>query len=56
MKLNLKESLANYARVLKIASKPDYEDFSESVKVCFIGIMVVGIIGFFVYMFSTAVL
>jgi protein transport protein SEC61 subunit gamma and related proteins len=56
MKFNIKETLDGYIRVLKISSKPDFEEYSESAKVCLIGILVVGVIGFVVYLVSTAVL
>ena len=55
MKFNIKETIQNYIRVLRIAKKPNFEDFSDSAKICFIGIVVVGIIGFIVYLISISV-
>ncbi len=54
MDFDIKKRLQNYSRVLKIAKKPDLEEFSDSVKICFVGLVVVGIIGFLVYILSIA--
>jgi protein transport protein SEC61 subunit gamma-like protein len=54
MKLDIKQTLANYVRVLKVAKKPDFAEFSETAKVCFAGLIVVGAIGFVVYIISVA--
>ena len=52
MKLNIAEKLRNYSRVLKIAKKPSLSDFSSSSKICLVGLAVVGLIGFLVYLVS----
>lgn len=54
MNLNIKRTLENYARVLKVAKKPDFGEFSETAKICFAGLLVVGIVGFVVYLVSIA--
>jgi len=54
MNLNIKEKLQNYKRILRIAKKPSPEEFLDTSKVCAIGIALVGMIGFVLYM--TAVL
>lgn len=54
MNFNIKEKIQNYIRVLRIAKKPDFEEFSDSARICFIGIVVVGVIGFIVYLVSIA--
>ena len=54
MNFNVKQVLENWVRVLKIAKKPDFADFSNSAKVCFAGLLVVGLVGFVVYLVSVA--
>ena len=46
------EKLREYRRVLKIAEKPDREEFEMSAKVTGAGILIVGLIGFIFYMAS----
>lgn len=55
MKMNLKERFQNYARILSIAKKADKEDYLDTVRICGIGIAVVGSIGFFFYIVSILV-
>lgn len=50
--LKIVERLRNYARVLKIAKKPTKEDFYEAVKICLMGLFVVGMLGYIVYIIS----
>ncbi len=52
MEFKIKESIENYKRVLQISRKPDLEEFSSTAKICAIGILVVGISGFAVYLFA----
>jgi len=50
MNLNIKEKLQNYKRILKIAKKPTSEEFLDTSKVCAIGVALIGMIGFVLYM------
>ena len=50
--MKIKETLQNYKRVLKISSKPSKEDFSTTAKICAIGIAIMGILGFLLYIIS----
>jgi protein translocase SEC61 complex gamma subunit len=52
MKLNIREKLRNYSRVLKVAKKPSFSELSSSSKICMVGLIVVGVIGFLVYLVS----
>jgi protein transport protein SEC61 subunit gamma-like protein len=54
MNFNIKQTLENYVRVLKVAKKPDFGEFSETARVCFAGLIVVGAVGFVVYLVSVA--
>jgi protein translocase SEC61 complex gamma subunit len=48
----IKEALSSYKRVLIIARKPDKEDFIKTAKICFIGMGIIGLIGFIIYAIS----
>jgi len=54
MNLNVMQILRNWVRVLKIAKKPDFGEFSETARICFAGLIVVGVVGFVVYLVSVA--
>jgi len=46
----VKNRLREYKRVIKIAEKPDREEFEMSAKVTGIGILLIGLIGFIFYL------
>lgn len=50
MKINLKETIRKYRRVLQIARKPGKEEFTTSAKVCALGIALIGFVGFVLFM------
>lgn len=50
--MNLKEKIKNYIRVLTIAKKPEKDDFLLTLRICLIGIGIIGTIGFFFYLIS----
>lgn len=52
MKINIRETLTRYKRVLMIARKPDSKELKDTAKVCGIGILLVGFIGFIFYIIS----
>jgi protein translocase SEC61 complex gamma subunit len=52
MQLKIRERLENYRRVLQIAKKPDSEEFKTTAKICAIGIGIIGVIGFVLYLIS----
>ena len=52
MNLNIKEKLQNYKRILAISKKPTAEEFKDTSRVCAIGIAIVGVIGFVLYMIA----
>jgi protein transport protein SEC61 subunit gamma-like protein len=52
MKLNLKEKIKDYIRVIKLNKKPSKEKFLETLKICVIGVVILGIIGFVFYLIS----
>ena len=48
--MKILETLKEYSRVLKIAKKPEWDDFADTAKICLIGMAVLGLIGFVLYM------
>ena len=50
--MNLKEMLQNYVRILSIAKKADKDEFVDTVRICGIGIGLVGAVGFIFYLIS----
>ncbi len=50
--LNLKEMFSNYIRILKIAKKPDTEEYFDTFKMCVTGISMIGAVGFIFYLAS----
>lgn len=50
--LNIRERLANYRRVLQVARKPDSDEFKKVAKICALGIILIGLIGFATYAIS----
>jgi protein transport protein SEC61 subunit gamma-like protein len=43
--------LKSYLRVLKLASTPSWHEFSQVAKIAGAGILLVGLIGFMIYVF-----
>jgi len=52
MKINIKETLTKYKRVLLVARKPDVDELEETARICGIGFIIMGIIGFLFYVIS----
>lgn len=48
-----KAKFNEYKRVLQISTKPDREEFEMAAKVTGAGMIIIGIIGFVMYMIST---
>ena len=46
----LKEHIRNWRRVLQIARKPDKYEFTSTSKICAIGLVLIGFIGFVIYL------
>jgi len=47
--MNTPTDISSYVRVLKLASTPSWEEFSQVAKIAGIGILLVGFIGFFMF-------
>ncbi|EMA53157.1 MULTISPECIES: protein translocase SEC61 complex subunit gamma [Halococcus] len=46
--MDIKYDLSSYTRVLKLASTPDWEEFSQIALIAGAGIVLVGILGFLI--------
>lgn len=55
MKMGLRSFLSQCARTLKLAVKPGKSELWLSVKICFLGIGVVGLIGFVIKLLTSAI-
>lgn len=52
MKLRLVEKFKEYIRVLKVAKKPERDELTSTLRICMIGIGIIGLIGFIFYLIS----
>jgi len=52
MRINIRENLTKYKRVLMVARKPDSDELKETARICGIGSILIGIIGFIFYIIS----
>jgi protein translocase SEC61 complex gamma subunit len=52
MKLNIKERLQSYKRVLQISKKPALEELRDTARICAIGMVLMGVIGFTLYLLA----
>jgi protein transport protein SEC61 subunit gamma-like protein len=50
--VKIKEEVKNWKRVLNIARKPDKEEFTATSKVCAIGLLLIGFIGFIIFLIA----
>jgi protein transport protein SEC61 subunit gamma-like protein len=46
----LKDTLVNYRRVIDVSRKPDKEEFMSAAKITGAGILVIGLIGFAIFL------
>ena len=49
--MNTPKDLSSYIRVLKLASTPSWNEFSQVAKIAGAGILLVGLLGFMIYVF-----
>ncbi len=47
--MDVKYELSEYVRVLKLASRPEWDEFSQVSKIAGAGVFLVGLIGFVIY-------
>jgi len=47
---SIKETFRKYRRVLRIARKPSKDEYIGASKICAIGILIIGLIGFVIFL------
>lgn len=52
IKLNWITKLKEYFRVLKIAKKPEQSELKSTLRICMIGMALIGLVGFILYIIS----
>ena len=52
MRINIRETLGRYKRVLMVARKPDAKELKDTARICGIGLLLIGFIGFIFYIIS----
>ncbi|MCX6815896.1 MAG: protein translocase SEC61 complex subunit gamma [Candidatus Aenigmarchaeota archaeon] len=48
--MGIKDTIERMRRILLIASKPDKDEYKQSVKIIGLGFVIIGIIGFLIFM------
>ncbi|MDD1766714.1 MAG: protein translocase SEC61 complex subunit gamma [Candidatus Methanomethyliaceae archaeon] len=54
--MTIPDSLRSMGKVLKLSRKPDFDELKLSLKICFIGLIAVGVFGFIIQMISSLIL
>ena len=54
--MDVKYELSDYVRVLKLASRPEWEEFSQVAKIAGAGVFLVGLLGFLIFVIMTVAL
>ncbi|NOZ82185.1 MAG: protein translocase SEC61 complex subunit gamma [Candidatus Micrarchaeota archaeon] len=52
--MDIKKKLQEYRRVISVATKPTREEFISSVKITALGMLLIGLIGFVIYLLFNA--
>jgi len=55
MNVKIRETLKKYRRVLMIARKPEKEELKRSIRICGLGLIIIGLLGFFFYLISIVI-
>jgi len=50
--MGLRSFLSSASRILKLAKKPGREELWLSVKICFLGVLVIGVLGYIIKLIS----
>ncbi|MEM7819551.1 MAG: protein translocase SEC61 complex subunit gamma [Candidatus Aenigmatarchaeota archaeon] len=48
--MNIREIIEHIRRVLLVSTKPDKEEYKQSIKITGIGFVIIGIIGFIIFL------
>jgi len=50
--MNVRKTVSECIRILKLAKKPDKEELVDILRVCLVGMTIIGTLGFVVYVIS----
>jgi len=50
--MGLRSFLSSASRILKLAKKPGSEELWLSIKICFLGVLVIGVLGYVIKLIS----
>ncbi len=50
MEFNIREIIRKYRRVLQVARKPGKDEFVSTSKICALGVLVIGFVGFAIFL------
>lgn len=53
--MSIKNFIEKIRRVLLVSSKPDKEEFKQSVKITGLGIVIIGVVGFVIFLLAMLV-
>jgi len=54
--MGISDTLRSMGRVLKLATRPDGEEYRQSIKICLLGLVVVGVFGFIIQLIAAIIL
>ena len=54
--MGISDTLRSMARVLKLATRPDGEEFSLLLRICALGLIIVGVFGFIIQLVAALLL
>jgi protein transport protein SEC61 subunit gamma-like protein len=49
----ISDSLRSIGKVLRLSRKPDNDEFKQSLRICLLGLVVVGVFGFIIQLIAT---
>ncbi len=50
--MGLKDNIKNWMRVLQVARKPNKDEFMSTSKICALGLVLIGLIGFVIFVLA----
>jgi protein translocase SEC61 complex gamma subunit len=54
--MGISDTLRSMGRVLKLATRPDGEEFRLSIRICVLGLIVVGVFGFIIQLLASLIM
>jgi protein translocase SEC61 complex gamma subunit len=54
--MGLSESFRSMGKVLKLSRKPDFDELKLSLKICLLGLIIIGVFGFIIQLISSLII